>query len=312
MGRAGSPPGENPPREYPGTPGGVGGKGPFLRAVTVLLNLLEVGLGRVPGVKGLYGRGLARLEARERILPLPPSHPVLEGLRVLLVSDIHAGPFLGERQARLLLEKARAASPDMVFLAGDLIAQGDGDLDLLAPFLEGLDPPLGVYAVTGNHEFFHGRPELFEERLSSLGIHVLRNRGVRVRRGGGSVWVCGVDDPGEGEPDLDAALEGRAPGEPALLLCHHPDFFPLAARAGVVLQASGHTHGGQVKILGRAPMRHTRLGYLEGLFRKGESLLYVSRGVGAILLPLRIGAPAELPVLAFGREKALSPPGETE
>ena len=270
-----------------------------------MLNLVEVGLGRVPGVKGFYGRELDRLEARERVLPCGPAHRVLEGFRFALVTDVHAGPFLGESQARLLLEKVRAAAPEAVFLTGDLIAQGDRDLDILAPLLEGLDPPLGVYAVTGNHEFFHGDPEVFTRRLSSAGIQVLRNRGVRVERGGGTFWICGVDDPGEGDPDLGAALEGKVPGEPALLLCHHPDFFPVAVREGVVLQVSGHTHGGQVRLLGRAPMSHTRFGYMEGLFREGESLLYVSRGVGAILLPLRLGAPAELPVLSFRVEKSL-------
>ncbi len=321
MGRPGNPPGKGRPREYPGTPGGEGRKGPLLKAVTAFLNLVEVGLGCIPGVKGFYRRELERLEARERVLPCDPGQGALEGLRIALVSDIHAGPFLGEGQARLILEKVRAARPEMIFLAGDLIAQGDRDLDLLAPFLEGLDSPLGVYAVTGNHEFFHGDPEIFTERLSSAGIQVLRNRGVRVERGEGTFWICGVDDPGEGNPDLGAALEGKAAGEPALLLCHHPDFFPVAAREGVVLQVSGHTHGGQVRLPGWVPMRHTRLGYLEGLFREGESLLYVSRGIGAILLPLRLGAPAELPILSFRGGIELEPvnlegfvvlPGEDE
>ena len=291
---------EPPGGGYPGTPGGMGRNGTVLRAFTRVLNLLEVGLGLVPGVRRFYGRSLARLAAGEVSLPLEPSRrPALSGLRAAHLSDIHAGPFLGRRESRLLLEKVKAAEPEIVFFTGDLIAQGDGDLELLSPLLEGLDPPLGAFAVTGNHEHFHGDPATFTERLSSLGVRVLRNQGVRVERGRSSLWVCGVDDPGEGRPDLEAALAGRREGEPAVLLCHHPDFFPLAARAGVALQVSGHTHGGQVRFFGITPLKHTRLGYMEGLFREGESLLYVSRGLGAILLPLRIGAPPELPVLTF-------------
>jgi len=287
------------PRVFPGTPGGVGRKGPLLRAATYVLNLLEVGLGRVPGVKKLYARRLAGLAPREVAIPLDRPDPGLAGFRALHLSDIHAGPFLGGEAAGILLKKSGEAAPEAVFLSGDLIAQGDGDLELLDPLLDGLSPPLGVFAVTGNHEFFHGNPDLFAERLSSRRIQVLRNRGVRLEREGGSIWICGVDDPGEGRPDLDAALEGRREGEPAILLCHHPDFFPAAAKAGVTLQVSGHTHGGQVRVLGWTPMSHTRLGYLAGLFSQGESFLYVSRGIGAILLPLRIGAPPELPVLTF-------------
>ncbi len=287
------------PGFYAGTPGKRGRKGWFLRGVTTFLNFVERSLGRVPWVKDAYGRILAGLEAKDVLLPVREDLPALEGLRIALLSDLHAGPFLGKEEARRILEVTRAASPDLVCLCGDLIAMGNSDLDLLEPLLAGLDPPLGTFAVTGNHEFFHGDPALLQARLEERGIRVLRNRGIRVERGGGSLWVCGVDDPGEGEPDLEAALEGRRDGEPAILLCHHPDFFPRAAREGIVLQVSGHTHGGQFRFFRRALVAHTRLGYLQGLFRRGESLLYVSGGVGAILLPWRIGAPPELPVLVF-------------
>jgi predicted MPP superfamily phosphohydrolase len=130
-------------------------------------------------------------------------------------------------------------------------------------------------------------------------VRVLTNVGVRLQRDGATLWLCGVDDLTEGEPDLRAALHGREEGEPAVLLSHHPDFFFEAAAADVDLTLSGHTHGGQIRIGGWAPLHHSRLGYQKGWYEMEGCRLYVGRGVGVTLLPLRIGAPPEIPMLRF-------------
>ena len=114
---------------------------------------------------------------------------------------------------------------------------------------------------------------------------------------GASLWVAGVDDLTEGEPRLTHALDGRHPDEPVLLLSHHPDYFFESSQMDVDLTLSGHTHGGQIVLFGMTAIRHSSLGYHQGLFERQGCRLYVGRGVGVTVLPLRIGAPPEIPLL---------------
>jgi predicted MPP superfamily phosphohydrolase len=108
-----------------------------------------------------------------------------------------------------------------------------------------------------------------------------------------------VDDLTEGTPDLRAALRGRRQDETAVLVSHHPDFFFEACAVDVDLQLSGHTHGGQIRVGGKAPLHHSRFGYDQGWFREADSRLYVGRGVGVTLLPVRVDAPPEVPIVTL-------------
>jgi len=163
-----------------------------------------------------------------------------------------------------------------------------------------LRPRYGMFAVPGNHDHFSGEDiSLWRAFLEDNGVAVLMNRGVRIQHGGQSLWLCGVDDLTEGVPDLEAALDGRREGETSVLLSHHPDFFFEAVAAEVDMQLSGHTHGGQIRIAGRAPIHHSRFGYERGWFRENDSHLYVSRGVGVTLLPIRIDAAPEVPMITL-------------
>jgi len=192
-----------------------------------------------------------------------------------------------------------ALQPDLVCLGGDLINMELAELELLDRALRHLHAPLGLFAVPGNHDFV--RPgeldEAWVEHLESRGVRVLRNRGQRLAHRGRSLWLCGVDDLTEGQPRLDEALQGRRPDEPTLLLSHHPDFFREASAHGIDLQLSGHTHGGQVRLFGWAPYRHSRCGYVQGIYERGRSRLFVGRGAGVSLFPLRIGTRGEVTLL---------------
>src|SRR5690606_37028107 len=160
-----------------------------------------------------------------------------------------------------------------------------------------LRPKHGVYAVPGNHDHFFGRGIApWHAFLRDHGVHVLCNAGVRIERDGAGLWLCGVDDLTEATPDLPAALAGWNGTDPVVLLSHHPDFFFEAAAAGVDLTLSGHTHGGQVVLFGKC-IEHSRFGWRQGLFEEDGRRLYVSRGVGSTVLPLRINAPPEVPVV---------------
>jgi len=231
--------------------------------------------------------------------------PGIDDMRIALLTDIHAGSFMSERDLCRIFESVAAREPDMVCLSGDLINTFEREILLLREPLSLLDPPLGIFAVPGNHDHFYGQDiGLWESFLREHGVTVLINAGERVQRNGDSLWVAGVDDLTEGQPDLPRALAGHRDDEPVLLLSHHPDLFFEAAAAGVELTLSGHTHGGQILLFGKTPLKHSAFGYWRGLFEQEGARLYVSRGVGLTFLPLRIGAPPEIPMLRVKAAKS--------
>jgi len=253
------------------------------------------------------GRWLHRRIQRALVLPqlelnLQRGGEGLDGLRIAFLSDLHAGSFMDENDLTCIFERVSEVDPHLVMFGGDLINTRDRELLLYRKALQVLSPPLGMFAVPGNHDHFWGKDiGLWTSFLQDCGVQVLRNRGLRVQWRGADLWVCGVDDLTEGEPDLRQALSGRREGEPAILLSHHPDFFFEAAAAHVDLTLSGHTHGGQIRIFGKAPVHHSKFGYEQGWFGHGDSRLYVGRGVGVTVLPIRIDAPPEIPVVTIKR-----------
>ena len=261
--------------------------------------------------RGAAGRAIAARLARGRQITrtrieLARGGSGLDGLRIAFLSDVHAGNYFGEADWLAVCEQVAREAPDLVCLGGDLINLFEHETHLLRKGLALLEPPLGRFAVPGNHEYHASDdPRLWHGVLEDCGVEVLWNRGRRIARGDGSLWLCGVDDLGRGRPDLWRALEGAAVEEPRVLLSHHPDLFIDAARAGVDLQLSGHTHGGQIVFGGYTPMRHSRFGFWAGHYRREAAQLYVGRGVGTTALPIRIGARSEIAVLELSRP---SPP----
>ena len=163
------------------------------------------------------------------------------------------------------------------------------------PVFDDLRAPAGVFAVTGNHEYYSGA-DAWIAHLRSLGITVLRNERVELRRGDATIDLVGIDDHGahhfggDHGADLARALAGRAPDRVAVLLAHQPRQVHVAAQHDVDVQLSGHTHGGQVW-----PWHYLvsvqQGGLLAGRYRVGPTELYVSRGAGHWGPPIRLGAP---------------------
>jgi predicted MPP superfamily phosphohydrolase len=254
-------------------------------------------LGRIGWMRALRRSSLRRVEVTDVPLAVDRRHAGLDGLRIAFLSDLHAGSYGGSEELSALFARTMALRPDLVCLGGDLINTRADELELFdEPLLE-MRPPLGVFAVPGNHDHRH-YPDMggWQEYLEARGVHVLANHGARLLVRGSSLWLCGVDDLGEGLPDLRGALKGRFADEPTVVLAHQPDHFPLIAPEGVDLVLSGHTHGGQIKLFGRPLVSHTSKGFVEGEFRDEEhgARLWVSRGAGVTLLPLRIGARSEI------------------
>lgn len=232
----------------------------------------------------------------------------IDGLRIAFLSDIHCGSFMNESDLCRIFERVAEQQPDMICFGGDLVNTREREILMMRKPLGLVKPPLGIFAVPGNHDHFFGRDiGLWEAFLREQGVHVLINRGQRVERDGASLWVAGVDDLTEADPDLARAMYGADPDEPVVLLSHHPDFFVEAIDANIDLQLSGHTHGGQIVLGGWTPLRHSEFGYWRGLFERELSQLYVSRGVGVTLLPIRVGATAEVPILCLRVPGTVSP-----
>lgn len=300
-------------RRAPSPRGPLSGKRTALRRgvamATAAFNRL---LDRLPIGHWLHRRIHRRLELPELTLWLRDGVPGLDGLRIAFLSDVHAGSFLGVEDLTRVFERVQDAAPDLVLFGGDLINTREREILLFREPLAKLRPRHGIFAVPGNHDHFFG-PDigLWQSFLQDHGVEVLMNRGCRIEHGGGSLWLCGVDDLTEGTPDLAAALRGRREREPAVLLSHHPDFFFEAAAVDVDLQLSGHTHGGQIRVGGWAPIHHSRFGYERGWFVENDCRLYVGRGVGVTVLPLRIDAPPEIPIVTLRcRVPATRPVGE--
>jgi predicted MPP superfamily phosphohydrolase len=289
------------PRRAPSPAGPLSGRRTaWRRAAAQFVAGINRGLDRLAVGHWLHRRVRRHLEVPQLDLPLRREAPGLHGLRIAFVSDVHAGSFLDEADLCLLFDRIQAGAPDLVLFGGDLINTRERELLLFREPLKRLRPTLGMFAVPGNHDHFWGQDiGLWTSFLQDQGVEVLTNRGRRIERDGSSFWLCGVDDLTEGLPDLQAALHGRREGEPAVLLSHHPDFFFEAAAVDVDLTLSGHTHGGQIRIRGWAPIHHSRFGYERGWFDENGCRLYVGRGVGVTLLPLRIDAPPEIPFVTL-------------
>jgi len=253
--------------------------------------------------RGDVRRGLSDWLERHRDVTRPEIRlarggPGLDGLRIAFLSDLHAGNYLDEGDFMRVCARVASEAPDLVCLGGDLVNHWDHEILLLRKGLSLLQPPLGIFAIYGNHEHDAARdPWLWRSVLEEQGVEILKNRGVRIERGGAAFWLAGVDDLLNGRPDLERALDGRSAEEPIVLLAHHPDFFEEAADVGVDLQLSGHTHGGQILFAGRTPLRHTHEGFWSGRFERAGAQLYVGRGVGVSFIPVRIGARAEVAVV---------------
>lgn len=238
---------------------------------------------------------LTRLEVRVVEIELPAPSARIEWPSIAFLSDLHAGHYMTGADLERLAGLVAALAPDLLCLGGDLINHHEDELEHLWPALSRLRPPLGVFAVPGNHDYaVPGELDGWVTKLEARGVRVLRNRGVRLTHRGHSFWLGGVDDLTEGEPRLVEALAGRRPGEATLLLSHHPDLFREASARGVDLQLSGHTHGGQVRFFGWAPLHHSRFDWYDGLYSSGSSRLFVGRGAGVTALPIRIGTRAEV------------------
>lgn len=281
------------------TPGAVSGPGAERAQAALIAALGFVAAGRAL-------RDARRgPELRRETVRLARWPAALDGFRIVQISDVHIGPILDRAFAAELTARINALAPDLVAITGDLV---DGDVRRIGAEVEpfaGLRAAHGVYFVTGNHDYYSGA-EPWVARIAQLGVRVLRNERVPIGPPDGGFDLAGVEDhhahlvSRRWRSDLEAALAGRDPRRPVVLLAHDPLTFKAAAPLGIDLQLSGHTHGGQIW-----PFRYlVRLStpFVAGHYRRDTAHLYVSRGTGFWGPAMRLFAPAEITEITIRRK----------
>ncbi|WP_052397035.1 metallophosphoesterase [Streptomyces sp. NRRL F-5123] len=237
-------------------------------------------------------------------VPLPRLGGGLDGTRVVVLADTHYGPIDRARWSERVTEAVNALDADVVVHAGDIADGTPAQRTAQSAPLGTVRARLAKVYVTGNHEYF-GEAQGWLDRMAELGWEPLHNRHVVVERGGDALVLAGVDDvtaESSGlaghRANLLGALEGADPERPVLLVAHQPKYVAQAAAAGIDLQISGHTHGGQIwpfHFLVRVDQP-----VVQGLSRHGErTRLYTSRGSGFWGPPFRVFAPSEITVLTL-------------
>jgi hypothetical protein len=259
-------------------------------------------LGGAAGVGTLAAGAYALVAARqitvkEIAVRLPRLPRASHGTTIVQLTDLHIGPTIGRAFVEDIVRRANELAPDVVAITGDLVDGSVEDLWEAVSPLADLRARHGVFFVTGNHEFFSGA-RAWTAALERLGIRVLANERVPIGDGDGGFDLAGVHDFSAGRfeeafrPDLRRALEGRDGNRELVLLAHQPRAIAEAARHGVGLQLSGHTHGGQIWPFSFF-VRFAQP-YVLGLHRHGETQIYVSPGTGYWGPPMRLGTRGEI------------------
>ena len=279
-----------------------------------LRNAAKIGAG-VALAAGTYGSLFERLHVAVRYVDIALARlpEALDGLTIAQLSDLHYHPLFSAGVIRKAVAFVHLLQPDIVVLTGDFVTlsefrdedpaaaqAADPCLDLLAS----LRPPLGVYAVLGNHDTFTD-PNHVAEAITSRGFKLLQNQALPVERDRKRIWMAGVQDALGGFPDLNTTLARIPKKEPVVLLAHEPDFADESAQHAVDLQLSGHSHGGQVRIPFLPPPALPRLGrkYPVGKYTIGRMQLYTNVGLGTIGVPMRIGATPEVTMFTLRTDK---------
>ena len=239
------------------------------------------------------------LEKVEINLPRLPK--ALDGMRIIHLSDIHHSPFTGLEHILRAIKIANRLKPDMFVLTGDFVSHEPEYIEPVAKVLGELKAEMGTHACLGNHDHWTD-PDMVTKHLRDAGINVMINEGRRFEARGTSFWLAGVDDHMVGKTDLAAALKGSFPDEMKLLLAHNPIIFRQCVKHGIDLTLSGHTHGGQVRVRDsqRRLLRKRKL--TAGLHSRKGAHIYITRGIGTVVLPVRYQCPPEISLLELRRQ----------
>jgi uncharacterized protein len=284
--------------------------------------------GGLPFVAGAYGFFKERLSYQIRKIDIPVADlPAgLDGLRILQLSDIHAGDFMPRSEIRRAVEMGNELRADLAVVTGDFITGANDPLEDCIAELGRLRAPLGVWGCNGNHEIYAGAEERAQQLFERFGMRLLRQQNTELAWRGEKFNLIGVDYQRERAPSGEKLpmLRGAEPlvrkDIPNVLLSHNPNSFRRAAELGIQLSLAGHTHGGQVQVEivdhSFSPARFVT-NFIAGLYRlpfggnsnpavseadnnsPKHASLYVNRGLGTIGMPVRLGVPPEITLITL-------------
>lgn len=269
--------------------------------------------------KGYYNAGAAQVELVRVLIKIRQLPVALHGLKIGLLTDFHASSIVSEELIKAAADLVMSERPDLIALTGDFVSGAtkflSGSigtfhlqyLERCAVALSRLTAPLGIYGVLGNHDFWSGSTSvkaICDTLNKRVGVIWLRNANIELKKAGESFHLLGVDDYWESSCSLTAACKGVNRDSIKILLSHNPDINDdiASVKERIDLVLSGHTHGGQVvaPFLGQ-PVIPSKFGqkYRQGLIRDGERQTYVSRGIGCLLVPIRLNCMPEATVLTL-------------
>jgi predicted MPP superfamily phosphohydrolase len=264
----------------------------------VLKGLGAAGVGAATGTAAygyLYGRH--ELGVTYATLPVNGLPPALSGLRVGLLTDVHRSLWMSDDDVAHAVSMLMVARPDLIVLGGDYVTWGDRQY--IAPSAEALgrlSAPHGVFGILGNHDDDHQMPAA----LAAKGVEVLKDARTRVTINGESLELVGIRFWTKRGIDI-APLTRGAMGT-TILLAHDPRRLTEASTLNIPLVLSGHTHGGQVVLPVVGAIAAQKFPVAAGIGRRGETTMFVSRGIGTVYVPVRLNCPPEVAVLTLRSE----------
>ena len=251
------------------------------------------------GIGGFgYGSVIEKrwLGVTRQVIPLSPQHAVLNGLKIAVMGDFHHDDFGDNGLVRRAVKSINEENVDLVYLVGDYISNDPSAIEPLCEELSNLRSTLGTFGVLGNHDSWHMAPILLTA-LEDAGVRMLIDRA----QGFDKFTIVGMDSLWGGNPDIRHVLEKLDPDKPIILGWHEPDSFDICIDPRLVLQVSGHTHGGQICAPLYGPLLLPEYGrkYPYGHFRREQSSLFVTRGIGTLDIPARFLCPPEVVLLSL-------------
>jgi predicted MPP superfamily phosphohydrolase len=236
-------------------------------------------------------------------LKYPNLPRAFDGVTIAQISDIHSGIYMDEKEMARIKELIDRERPQIAVITGDFVDTRAKEIEPVARIFSKLKTDFGVYGCMGNHDVFDDYSAL-SAQMKKSGIIMLENTNKTVETVGERISLIGVNDSGRryNLANLNEALSGVEEGTFKLLLAHRPEFFPRAKEAGIDLQLSGHTHGGQIGFnVAGIPINLVHLfhEYPQGLYEENGSKLYVNSGVGMAFAPVRIGIDPEITLITL-------------
>jgi len=282
-----------------------------------LLELTTSGLTVAPWL--IVARGVQAARASHRVervtVPVPGLPEALDGFRIVQLTDVHVSEDMPPALIERFVEIANGLDPDLGVLTGDYLALDQWGLEECVATLSQLHTRAGILGCLGNHEIHSEACDRITQAFEHRGVDILRGEARDVAWRGETLRVVGVDYQRTGEAPRPGVEELLSAGRPNVLLSHNPNAFPHAAELGFDLTIAGHTHGGQVRVeilekeISPAVFMTP---FVQGLYRRGASHLYVSRGIGTTGLPIRLGAPPEVTLITLRRQRGTGLSSESQ